>query len=67
MATITYCDRCHKKQDVKTRGEWTSLSITYGNFKIPGWGDYFADIKLCPNCGKMILTKLAASLKRKKG
>lgn len=66
MSTLTICDHCGKKE-TSPKG-WSSLSVRTGELKIKGLegilGDYF---NFCPQCGKIVLTKINKILNKKYG
>lgn len=65
MSTITYCDRCHKKQ--KTRKGWAKISIFAESFstKIKGLKDLLTNFELCDICAKRAVCVILKTLNKK--
>lgn len=64
MSTITYCDKCNKKQGSASEG-WISLSLNNVNLEPQGLDNYYNNFKFCPSCGKVVVPKIIKLLKNK--
>ncbi len=64
MSTITYCDKCKKKQG-STREGWISLTLNNVNLESQGLDNYYNNFNFCPTCAKILLPKIVSILKKK--
>lgn len=64
MSTITYCDKCNKKQG-SASGGWISLSLNNVNLESQGLDNYYNNFKFCPSCVKVVVPNIIKLLKKK--